>query len=178
MMKNYITKKSILILLILLFLGNILFSLYRNFHVIPENLWNLIKKSNNYVIIYGDYFNDLKDFPPPLQKEKILKDGLLIQMYQYPIESIPWDFILSLNPKELKIHYDKDTINLYFYKKLFYFDSILEILYNSFLWTISITIMTGFLGFLLFFSLYLLIRLRKFLKEYLTKKIYYVKEMN
>lgn len=179
MMKFKLTYKRIFIVaMLLLFSGNAVFTLYKSLYDIPEQLRDLKKQRTSYVIVQGDNTQVIKNFPPALQSEKILKDYVLIQSYQYALKDVEWDSILNLKPKELKINQNDDTVHLYFYKRIFHLETLLYIFYNSFIWTLSVIIMMGFFSLVLFFIIYILIKLKQFINEYQLKKLNYLKEMN
>lgn len=178
MLKSHHRLKAVLFIIAILFFGNLFFSIYKCFSFLPENFWELTKKRTNYVIIYGDSTDFLKEFPKPLQSEKILKEDLFLEIYQFPVEHIRWDIIFKLNPKEVKFHQNEDTIYFYFYKKIFDFSTILKLLYHSFIWTISVIVLTGFILLILMIIFYLSLSVIYFLRKYDSKKFNYLKEIN
>lgn len=174
--------KYFLIAISLIFLAKLVYNIYNEFFIFPEEkLLEIQKYSKNYIILPYDQIQkwNQRITMNPTEIQKIFENSQLYEVFIYDnlkIENLNTISPLEFNPITYKIKIssnDPFSLFVYFYKKNLDFLIMIYLLYNSFLWTLFLAIMFISLIILMYFVLYLYFIIRKNLKEYFLKKVSY-----
>lgn len=173
-------KKNIIVFFSFVFLGKLVFSIYSNFFIIPEQkLIELQQKTNHFIVFKHNSINEWKRKIQisPLYTIKTLDDSQIIEEYVYT--NVDKQFIDSISLEEFNPFYyhikiqsnELNTLNVYFYKKLFSLPVVFGIFYDSILWTFFLAlaiIAILFIFYLIAFGFY---ELKLILNYFFEKKI-------
>lgn len=165
-------KFILLILFIILLVGKLLYTSLRFSLDIPENLQEILQKQNNYILLpYNQLENWKNQYKEVKYQEYILQNNLLIEKYIYDSNTIDFPTLMKFYPIEFRIQNNSTPISVYFYKKWFTWGKFISLLYDSFLWTLSIIVMVLFMILAIYSIVYFLYYIQKLLKQYQIKKL-------
>ncbi|GIX40793.1 MAG: hypothetical protein KatS3mg129_0526 [Leptospiraceae bacterium] len=172
---NYLKKyKTQLIIIVgILFIGKILFSFYKFTFQLPENYLENIRKEGNYIILtYKKSKLWYQNFLEPIQKEQTLIDNLFLSKNVYNTGKINFEDILKFQPIEMKLNSDSNNITIYFYKRYFNLNVFFKLIYESFIWLLSLIFIFILVILGIYITLYLIVLINRMIRNYkLTKYI-------
>ncbi len=164
------SKKSTLLFLVVLFLGKVLFSFYEFYHKIPEDQIAKFRSQMNYILFDYKKSQDInKRFGQPIEREQTLINGFLLEKVVYNLNQIDTDNLFKYSPLEFKIDHKIEIVHVYFYKKFLNLDTLVSILYNSIIWSLSLIAVVFLLVLGFYITIYILFLFYKFIKLHLSK---------